>query len=133
MTRLYHREVRWEKTFDQICNDMLFKRSYISTNHLKDKCKERGIDYQGVLEKLEEIRNRNSKYNIFEIEDSKYITKFVLRTYWNDFKDISIVFRNEYDYRKKQPYLLVETVWLNDKDDNHISLNKNKYYTNRRA
>lgn len=132
MSKLYHKDVYWVHTFDKICNEMLESRNIKFTNHIEQRCKEKHIklDYvQNVCNKLN-ILARNGLsfcYEIFEVESGKYIDKFALRIMYNKTQDLCLVFANDFDKETKTPYLALKTVWVNDRIDNHKTLDYSKY------
>lgn len=61
----------------------------------------------------------------FEVEAaSMWVKKYVIRTSYNEEKDISIAIVCK-DYKSGLPF--VKTAWLNNKDDIHGTLDVNKY------
>ena len=42
-------------------------------------------------------------------------------------KDVCIVLRDAYDNDTNTPYLIMPTVWLNNREDKHFTLDESKY------
>ena len=126
-TKLYHRNVCWFKKFDGICNLMLKSRPVIYSKHLYTRSEDKHIDMDYIEKMLSELQNGKRKYTVFEVDTSKYIEKFVIRTKYDEVRDICIVFQNKYDEDKKEPYLFIKTAWLNNTKDRHLTLDADKY------
>lgn len=114
---LYHVEVFWEEEIQNQINALLnlnFPLKYDA--HAKENMLKRGISTSGVnLEKL------NGGYCFeAEVKRSKVI-KFVIRYGYNDTMDLCSV------WLPKKDCLYCKTIWLNEKDDKHYTLDANKY------
>lgn len=90
------------------------KYSLKLTHHVVQKSEERGIDLP------QEVNFKNWK--IFEIETTENgkVTKVCGRKSYNSRKDISIVVATNSE-------LTLVTAWLNRKEDDHETLNRDKY------
>ena len=122
--KLYHREVAWNDYFDYCCRQLINKRDIVLSEHAKGNFETRDIDKGYIFALLK----YNRKGEIFEVEkEGKYITKFVIRLPYDLKNDVSIVLRDVYDEETKAPYLLMVTVWLNNRNDNHCTLDASKY------
>lgn len=100
--------------------------SYHMWQHLKNKNKEdisHNINEHKFFVILNSIKSGKKKYKIVEVEtDSENrVVKSLIRTNYNKRQDITIVCDiNCY----------VRTAWLNDKNDNHKTLNYKNYANN---
>ncbi len=124
----YHKDIYFVPTFYSICDEMLKNRECIFTNHCMDRCKEKGISISRVKTILNNIKYDISDYELFEVQNgTRYIIEFALRVRYSSNSDISIVFANDYDKRTKTPFLIIKTMWLNNNDDIHSTLDAKKY------
>ena len=122
--KLYHREVAWDNYFDYCCRQLINRRDIVLSEHAKENFETRDIDKGYIFTLLK----YNRKGEIFEVERvGRYISKFVIRLPYDLKKDVCIVLRDVYDEEAKAPYLLLVTTWLNSRDDNHETLDADKY------
>ena len=119
---LYHRNVNWDKEFDNKINEALDNNTYyVYSKHLKSN-----TDYKHNIDKsklntiIHKIKHKHYKAFECEIVNNKLI-KFAIRTSYNYKKDISIVFM------EKDNCILIKTAWLNNKKDKHFTLKKENY------
>lgn len=118
---LYHRDSsKWLKSFDEQSLTLIKSANALSNHmweHVADTDKKHDIDYKKlylIVKKLQSYSNIEP----FEVEVEKgNVTKCVVRTEYDEQRDISIVFR----------FGFIVTAWLNDKNDTHKTLIKNKY------
>jgi len=119
---LYHREVFWQPQFDIQSKQLLLSVTRLS-NHLYDHIENSNQPrYDINIETLYHIVQGLCKQHIqpfeVEVDDNNKVVKMVVRTSYDDDRDISIVVREGF----------ILTCWLNDKTDLHFSLDTNKYY-----
>ena len=74
---------------------------------------------------IDELITNNRDYYLYEIETrhKNYLIKAVLRTSYDDNRDINIVFG-----KRDNNKLMVKTAWLNKKTDKHYTLDCSKYF-----
>lgn len=122
--KLYHREVAWDDYFDYICRRMLNTMDIVLSEHAKAQFDQRDIDKGYIFALLK----YNRKGEIFEVEkQGKYVEKFVIRMPYDLQKDVCIVLRVKIDDDTNYRCLLMQTVWLNNRDDKHYTLDETKY------
>lgn len=122
--KLYHREVAWDDYFDYICRKMLNTMDIVLSEHAKGQFEQRDIDKGYIFALLK----YNRKGEIFEVEkQGRYVEKFVIRMPYDLYDDVSIVLRCSYDEEKGCRYLLMQTIWLNNRYDRHSTLDSTKY------
>jgi hypothetical protein len=125
--RLYHKKVYWKKELDKaLC--YLITSDYIKvTNHIKYStnkwCGHDRINVNKLIAIVYGCKNRTNKHYLFEVETNyscgrEWITKAVIRTEYNDYNDVVIVLRKN----------TIVTAWLQNKDDRHDTLDKEKYF-----
>lgn len=125
MSKLYHRKVYWENSFNTQIVNLLSKPHKYST-HVLERLYEANKSHNVSVNELEYAINIiKSKYvRAFECEiNNDVVIKFVTRVKLDN-KDISVVFLdigNE---------LLIKSYWINSENDKHITLDKSKYQTN---
>lgn len=131
MSRLYHRQVFWHKSFDLLAKE-LFNKNYSLHlfEHLLYSTDKHGMTMRELDRIIDELIDNKRHYFLYEVETKgkDNIVKCVLRTNYNLDKDISIVFAIS-----KKNELIVKTAWLNNKDDRHTTLDKSKYYRPQRS
>lgn len=120
---LFNRNVRWSKEFDKICNKLI-QRDYVFTEHLLNQLingdEKHNIQINLLHFIIREVL-RKQEIKPFEVEViASKITKFCVRTSYNDKKDVCIVFA-------VGEQLTVKTAWLNNKEDKHETLDKTKF------
>jgi len=116
---LYHREIKWFDTFDKQSYDIIQGDLRLSNHlweHLSSKDKKHDIEVTRLYLIVKKLQKNPIEPFEVEVEDSEVI-KCVVRTKYDDTRDISIVFR-EWG---------IVTCWLNDNSDLHNTLNINKY------
>lgn len=119
---LYHKDVYWESYFDEKALSLVNDRY---SEHLLECLlfapnKQHAINTHTLNRIIDNIKNKNIRYNIYEVETDKFgnVVKAVFRTSYNDKMDISIVFSCR----------CVVTAWLNDKRDTHNTLDNSRYF-----
>lgn len=116
-------------------------KEYVLSKHLQERLlntnKDRSHNYlSNVLnECLKTIQSNPRDY--FEIElsqDNKYfndnkwhITKYCIRIPYNKNEDLALSIRPEFSCSNYSGNNLVVTAWINHKDDDHSTLNYDKY------
>lgn len=106
-------DIKKLKDFTNKLNNMKFKY----TLHCLDNIKNRVIDLEGLLLCIKDI-TLHYDY-IFEFySEAVYIAKVCYRIPWNDNIDIILVLNDEKE---------IITIYLNSKEDNHITLKKELY------
>lgn len=121
--KLYHREVVWDDYFDYVCRKMLNTMKIEVSEHANKRFVEKNIDKGYIFALLK----YNRKGEIFEVEkQGKYIEKFVIRMAYDLENDVSIVLMVKCDEANKRS-LIMPTVWLNNRNDNHSTLDDTKY------
>lgn len=122
--KLYHRQVAWDNYFDYICRRMLNSMDIVLSEHAKAQFDQRDIDKGYIFALLK----YNRKGEIFEVEkQGKYVEKFVIRMPYDLHDDVSIVLSVHYDEQTNSRYLIMPTIWLNNRYDRHFTLDENKY------
>ena len=118
---LFHKSIYWIPQFDIQSKQLLLSVKRLS-NHLYDHIENSDKPrYDISIERLYNIVQGLCRQDIhpFEVEvdcDNK-VVKTVIRTSYDDNRDISIVIRYGY----------IVSGWLNDKNDSHVSLDRSKY------
>ena len=126
MSRLYHKKVFWNATFDSQAK-ALFNKNYSLHlfEHLLYSTDKHGMTMRELDRIIDELMENKRNYFLYEaqtnIHDNVY--KCALRTSYNLDKDISIVFNLSKDGK-----LIVKTAWLNSKGDRHSTLGRRKYF-----
>lgn len=122
MKKLYHRNVYWKNYFDEQSMDLVKSANKLSEhlwNHIDTTDKKHDIDLTKLYFIVKDLQSKNV-VKPFEVEVEDYVvTKAVIRTKYNDTTDISIVFR----------YGVVITAWINNDEDDHLTLDESKYNT----
>ena len=121
-TKLYHRKIKWYGYFDKQSFEIIKNVQEISChayNHIIDKRQKRyNIDLGKMWDIIEDITLENCKpFEVEYDENSKQVTKCVIRLSYDFKRDIAIVFREG----------VIITCWLNNKDDLHDTLDESKY------
>ena len=116
---LYHREVFWNPQFDIEAKQLLLSVTRLS-NHLYDHIENSNKPrYDINIETLYHIVQGLCRQDIepfeVEVDDNNKVVKMVVRTSYDDNRDIS-----------KEGFIV--TCWVNRKNDLHFSLDENKYY-----
>lgn len=127
---LFHKKIYWINDFDNLCYSFLRNRPVKYTHHLIEKliCKNISEDkLNNIIIQLQSGIRYFGTYGIFEVGLNKYLEKFAIRVPYSINEDLCIVFQNDYDTDNKIPYLAIKTCWLNNKNDNHYTLNTIKY------
>lgn len=119
--KLYHREVFWLDVFDQQATDLIKDKELQYSLHLEENFILPTNDKHYINKrKLYHILNNFNTNAIKPFEVLVYnnkAVKAVVRTEYDETRDISIVLRNG----------RVVTAWLNNKNDIHKNLNNSKY------
>lgn len=118
---LYHRETsKWMKHFDEQSLEIVKSANALSKHmwkHIDNTDKKHNIDLTKLFLIVKSLQ-RFSKVEPFEVEVEKGdVTKCVIRTEYDENKDISIVFRKGF----------IVTAYLNDKTDLHTTLKSENY------
>lgn len=118
---LYHRDIKWKKYFDIQSLELIKTVKRLSNhlwNHIDNPNKKHEIDLKKLYLIVNEIK-RLTKVEPFEVEinDDGEVIKCVIRTNYDENKNISIVFKQDF----------IVTAWLNDKNDKHYTLRRDKY------
>jgi hypothetical protein len=120
MSKLYHKEVYWEDWFNESAKNLVnseLKLSRHMNEHLDNVDDKHDVDICKLYLIVKELK-KNMFVMPFEVEvDNGKVTKCVIRTKYDDKRDISIVFR----------YGLIVTAYLNKNVDLHNSLDYSKY------
>lgn len=122
--RLYHRKVCWCESFDRLAKELFNKNySYHLIHH--DSNAKHDINFKKLDMIINELITNNRDYYLYEVETrhKNYLIKAVLRTSYDDNRDINIVFG-----KRDNNKLMVKTAWLNKKTDTHTTLDVSKYY-----
>ena len=125
--RKYHKEVFWKDWFDEQCQTIIdsvdvrtrdsLSRHAFDTVTGKDERHGHNVNFTDFCRALNLIKNDGESY-VFEcVADRKNVFKCVVRAPYDDYSDISIVFVNG----------RIISVWLNDLDDVHTTLDPSKY------
>ena len=118
---LFHKSIYWIPQFDIQSKQLLLSVKRLS-NHLYDHIENSDKPrYDVSIEHLYNIVQGLCSQDIHpfevEVDCNNKVVKTVIRTPYDDNRDISIVIRYGY----------IVSAWLNDKNDNHISLDRSKY------
>jgi len=118
---LFHKSIYWIPQFDIQSKQLLLSVKRLS-NHLYDHIENSNKPrYDISIEHLYNIVQGLCRQDIHpfevEVDCNNKVVKMVIRTSYDDTRDISIVIRYGY----------IVSAWLNDKCDNHVSLDKSKY------
>ena len=118
---LFHKSIYWIPQFDIQSKQLLLSVKRLS-NHLYDHIENSNKPrYDISIERLYNIVQGLCRQDIHpfevEVDCNNKVVKTVIRTPYDDNRDISIVVRYGY----------IVSAWLNNKDDNHVSLDKSKY------
>lgn len=120
MSKLYHKEVYWEDWFNEGAKNLVnseLKLSRHMNEHLDNVDDKHDVDICKLYLIVKELK-KNMFVMPFEVEvDNGKVIKCVIRTKYDDKRDISIVFR----------YGLIITAYLNKNVDLHNSLDYSKY------
>lgn len=123
MKKLYHRNVYWKPQFDEQSLTIIKSVERLSNHlweHIDMHNKPRyNIDVAKLFLIIKSIDESNCHPFEVEVEDG-VVTKCVIRVKYDDRNDISIVARDGF----------VQTCWINDNKDKHVTLNKSKYQSN---
>ena len=114
---LYHFELNWNEEIQKQIDDALNSDLPLKFDaHAIDKKFSRKISTNGIT------KQKLKKGYCFEakVENDKVI-KFVIRYGYNDIDDLCSV------WIPKDICLYCKTIWLNKKDDKHITLDESKY------
>ena len=123
MKKLYHRNVYWKPQFDAQSLTIIKSVERLS-NHLWEHIDmhnkpKYNIDVAKLFLIIKSIDESNC--HPFEVEvENGVVTKCVIRVKYDDRNDISIVARDGF----------IQTCWINDNKDLHVTLNKSKYQSN---
>ena len=118
---LFHKSIYWIPQFDIQSKQLLLSVKRLS-NHLYDHIENSNKPrYDISIERLYNIVQGLYSQDIHpfevEVDCNNKVVKTVIRTPYDDTRDISIVIRYGY----------IVSGWLNNKNDNHVSLDKSKY------
>ncbi len=115
MNKLYHKNVYWNKNFDIQAREFIQNTNKIS-KHLQYKINSNNINYHKLINIINQIKYGDGF--LFELmSDNDNIVKVVYRINYNYKYDICIVFGGD----------RIITAWLNDINDKHITLDRDKY------
>ena len=115
---LYNKQIYWPKEIESNVR-MLLNLDYktVPTAHYKSKCSKLGI-WQSAY--------RAAMYGEViecEAEEDGFVTKIISRQHSKQYPQFDLVFAIKIEY----PIARIKTVWLNRRDDNHMTINKSKY------
>ena len=118
---LFHKSIYWIPQFDIQSKQLLLSVKRLS-NHLYDHIENSDKPrYDISIERLYNIVQGLCRQDIHpfevEVDCNNKVVKTVIRTPYDDNRDISIVIRYGY----------IVTGFLNMKDDNHATLDRSKY------
>ena len=118
---LFHKSIYWIPQFDIQSKQLLLSVKRLS-NHLYDHIENSNKPrYDISIERLYNIVQGLCRQDIHpfevEVDCNNKVVKTVIRTPYDNTRDISIVVRDGF----------IVSAWLNDKNDNHISLDRSKY------
>ena len=119
---LYHRNIYWQPQFDIESKQLLLSVTRLS-NHLYDHIENSNKPrYDITTERLYLIVQGLCGQDIqpfeVEVDENNKVIKMVVRTSYDDTRDISIVVREGF----------IVTYWVNFKNDKHSTLDESKYY-----
>lgn len=120
---LYHNKVYFKPNFETICDMLLNNRLIKHTRHSKLKLLKENISLEGFKQSFNKLQD----YELIEVEEDKFINKFLIRFKHNDDKDLCVVLASDYDEENREPYLAIKTIWCNSSSDFHTTLDENKY------
>lgn len=117
---LYHRDIYGESWFDKGARKLV-KSDFILSQHLIEHLNNQDDKHKIDVGKLYSIINtlrHTNPLEPFEVEaEDNKVVKCVVRTRYDNNKDICIVFR----------YGIIITAYLDDINDNHETLDYSKY------
>ena len=114
---LFHKSIYWIPQFDIQSKQLLLSVKRLS-NHLYDHIENSNKPrYDISIEHLYNIVQGLCRQDIHPFECNNKVVKTVIRTPYDDNRDISIVIRYGY----------IVTCFLNNKDDLHLTLDRSKY------
>ena len=118
---LYHREVYWLPHFDSESKQLLLSVTRLS-NHLYDHIENSNkprydINVPTLYLIVQGLYDKDIKPFEVEVDYNNKVVKMVIRTSYDNDRDISMVVRDG----------LIVTAWLNNKLDKHNSLDYSKY------
>lgn len=117
---LYHSEIYWKPYFTEQAYDLVNSDLRLSKHldeHLYNKDKKHDIRLDKLFLVVQGLKRNCIKPFEVEVDENGNVVKCAIRTKYDDKRDISIVFRKD----------IVVTAWLNENDDKHYTLDKNKY------
>lgn len=121
MNKLYHREVYWLDSFDSQSLTLIRSIERLS-NHLYDHIENSNkprydISVEHLYNIVQGLYSQDIHPFEVEVDCNNKVVKTVIRTSYDDNRDISIVIRYGY----------IVSAWLNNKCDNHLALDRSKY------
>lgn len=126
MSRLYHKKVFWNATFDSQAK-ALFNKNYSLHlfEHLLYSTDKHGMTMRELDRIIDELMESRRNFYLYKVETTIHdeVFKAVVRTSYDLDRDISIVFALSKDGK-----LIVKTAWLNSKGDRHSTLDRRKYF-----
>ena len=118
---LFHKSVYWIPQFDIQSKQLLLSVKRLS-NHLYDHIENSNkprydISVEHLYNIVQGLYSQDIHPFEVEVDCNNKVVKTVIRTSYDDNRDISIVIRYGY----------IVSAWLNSKGDNHLTLDRSKY------
>jgi len=118
---LFHKSIYWIPQFDIQSKQLLLSVKRLSNHlydHIENSDKPRyDISIEHLYNIIQGLYSQDIHPFEVEVDCNNKVVKTVIRTPYDDTRDISIVIRYGY----------IVSALLNDKCDNHVSLDKSKY------
>ena len=118
---LFHKSIYWIPQFDIQSKQLLLSVKRLS-NHLYDHIENSNkprydISVEHLYNIVQGLYSQDIHPFEVEVDCNNKVVKTVIRTSYDDNRDISIVIRYGY----------IVSAWLNSKGDNHLTLDRSRY------
>ena len=118
---LFHKSIYWIPQFDIQSKQLLLSVKRLS-NHLYDHIENSNkprydISVEHLYNIVQDLYSQDIHPFEVEVDCNNKVVKTVIRTSYDDNRDISIVIRYGY----------IVSAWLNSKGDNHLTLDRSRY------
>ena len=124
---LYHYSIYFKPNFHDRCHSLLHSRNYYYSHHVISALEDENLTTDNFDSILYLIQTGQIRYELIEVEENKYIDKFVIRVKYDNIRDMCIVLGSSYDKHNNEAYLFIRTIWINRRGDKHFSLDESKY------
>ena len=118
---LFHKSIYWIPQFDIQSKQLLLSVKRLS-NHLYERIENSNkprydISVEHLYNIVQDLYSQDIHPFEVEVDCNNKVVKTVIRTSYDDNRDISIVIRYGY----------IVSAWLNSKGDNHLTLDRSRY------